>query len=153
MGARFGSEAPAVGEWHMHCHVLNHMMMGMMGSLLIVRGEEPFLGLPSGEPCEMDMSPHANTIVALDLTWSPPALAVAPGTTVTFDFQAPFHTVMTVSTAGGALPIEINNGGGPGDAVPAGTSRSVVINGPPGGVINYQCGIHLASMTGTIQLI
>ena len=26
----------AKGEWHMHCHVLNHMMTGMMGSLLIV---------------------------------------------------------------------------------------------------------------------
>jgi len=33
MGAFLGT---AVGEWHMHCHVLSHMMMGMMGSLFLL---------------------------------------------------------------------------------------------------------------------
>jgi hypothetical protein len=31
----------AVGEWHMHCHVLLHMDQGMMGSLLIIPSTEP----------------------------------------------------------------------------------------------------------------
>ena len=48
------------GEWHMHCHVLNHMMGGMMGSLLIVEGgdqatEEPLMGLKL--PHKVDPSP------------------------------------------------------------------------------------------------
>ena len=152
MGSLRGTEAPAVGEWHMHCHVLNHMMMGMMGSLLVVRGGEPFLGLPSGEPCGMPVVPQANTIVANNTAWTPANLAVAPGTTVTFDFQEADHTVMTVSTVN-ATAIAIDNGGGPGSAVPAGQQRTVVINGSSGGIINYQCGIHGNFMSGTIQLI
>jgi hypothetical protein len=43
-----------VGEWHMHCHVLQHMDHGMMGSLLIVNvGGGLALPLPKGMPCEM----------------------------------------------------------------------------------------------------
>jgi hypothetical protein len=50
---RAGGRNPedSLGEWHMHCHVLNHMMDGMMGSLLIIRGGELALGLPKGVPC------------------------------------------------------------------------------------------------------
>ena len=33
--------AGALGEWHMHCHVLNHMGQGMMGSLLLIDDSEP----------------------------------------------------------------------------------------------------------------
>lgn len=53
---RAGGPGPtdSVGEWHMHCHVLQHMMTGMMGSLLIVNGGELFLGLPQGVPCPME---------------------------------------------------------------------------------------------------
>ena len=43
----------ALGEWHMHCHFLNHMMMGMMGSLLIIRGGDLAFTLPRGVPCDM----------------------------------------------------------------------------------------------------
>ncbi|MBI3880147.1 MAG: multicopper oxidase domain-containing protein [Verrucomicrobia bacterium] len=35
-GSSFMRAEPPVGEWHMHCHVLQHMMTGMMGSLLVV---------------------------------------------------------------------------------------------------------------------
>ena len=50
---RAGGPSPddSLGEWHMHCHVLNHMMDGMMGSLLIIRGGELALLMPSGVPC------------------------------------------------------------------------------------------------------
>ncbi|HAL25743.1 MAG TPA: multicopper oxidase domain-containing protein [Jatrophihabitantaceae bacterium] len=49
-------ETPAspIGEWHMHCHVLMHMDLGMMGSLLIVpQAGAPALTLPVGMPCDM----------------------------------------------------------------------------------------------------
>jgi FtsP/CotA-like multicopper oxidase with cupredoxin domain/plastocyanin len=47
--------ASPIGEWHMHCHVLMHMDLGMMGSLLIVpAGGGPALTLPKGMPCEME---------------------------------------------------------------------------------------------------
>jgi plastocyanin len=49
-------ETPAspIGEWHMHCHVLMHMDLGMMGSLLIVpQAGGPALSLPVGMPCDM----------------------------------------------------------------------------------------------------
>jgi hypothetical protein len=45
----------AIGEWHMHCHVLNHMMDGMMGSLLVVNGGGLALTLPRGVPCPPDV--------------------------------------------------------------------------------------------------
>ena len=54
MGAVFTPDpnrARGLGEWHMHCHVLDHMTSGMMGSLLVVdKGQA--LDLPSGEPHE-----------------------------------------------------------------------------------------------------
>jgi FtsP/CotA-like multicopper oxidase with cupredoxin domain/plastocyanin len=52
---RAGGPSPddSLGEWHMHCHFLNHMMMGMMGSLLIVRGGDLAFALPRGVPCAM----------------------------------------------------------------------------------------------------
>lgn len=53
-GSGFMRASPAIGEWHMHCHVLSHMMMGMMGSLLVVNGGELALALPVGVPCEME---------------------------------------------------------------------------------------------------
>src|SRR5205823_859467 len=42
--------APGLGEWHMHCHVLNHMEDGMMGSLLVLQGGGLALGLLIGGP-------------------------------------------------------------------------------------------------------
>jgi len=58
-------ETPAspIGEWHMHCHVLMHMDLGMMGSLLIVPAAgAPALTLPVGMPCEMpEMTPPPDT--------------------------------------------------------------------------------------------
>lgn len=49
--------SPPIGEWHMHCHVLRHMMHGMMGSLLVVNGGELALPLPAGVPCNMHEMP------------------------------------------------------------------------------------------------
>lgn len=61
MGPPIGA---ALGEWHMHCHVLGHMMSskggGMMGSLLVIQGGELALGLPTGEPCPADPGGHGH---------------------------------------------------------------------------------------------
>jgi plastocyanin len=147
----------SIGEWHMHCHVLDHMMMGMMGSLLIVRGGEFALGLPVGVPCDhggMTM-PGANAVTVNAASFDPPNLAVASGTVVTFKFQTAFHTVRTLST-NMADPITITKdpGGDPTDTnqvVPVGSDRPVTVTGMPGGVINYECGIH--NFTGTITIL
>ena len=50
------------GEWHMHCHVLKHMMNGMMGSLLVVEGGDDAMDLEFGiappESSAADESPQ-----------------------------------------------------------------------------------------------
>jgi plastocyanin len=154
MGSRFTpnpNQASGLGEWHMHCHVLGHMMEGMMGSLLIIQGGGLALGLPSGEPCGMVTPPPA-TVVVKNFAFTPNSLSVPSGTVVIFDFQEANHTVMTVSTTGAAVPININNGGGPMDAVSPLGPKAVTITGNSGDTINYQCGIHGAGMAGTIHI-
>ena len=53
----------AKGEWHMHCHVLNHMVTGMMGSVLIVEEGDEALPLPVGVPLPAvkDSEPETQT--------------------------------------------------------------------------------------------
>ena len=153
MGALPGA---AFGEWHMHCHVLGHMMEGMMGSLLIIQGGAPALGLPSGEPCGM-VTPPPSTVVVKNFAFTPNSLSVSSGTVVIFDFQEDGHTVMTVSRAN-ADPIPTitkDPGGDPtnfNQTVPLGQKRLVTVTGSTGGQINYQCGIHGAGMAGTIHI-
>ncbi len=155
MGSRFTpdpNQASGLGEWHMHCHVLGHMMEGMMGSLLIIQGGGLALGLPSGEPCGMVTPPPA-TVVVKNFAFTPNSLSVPSGTVVIFDFQEANHTVQTVPpTSTTAVPININNGGGPTDAVSPLGPRAVTITGNSGDTINYQCGIHGAAMPGTIHI-
>lgn len=162
MGAFPGT---AVGEWHMHCHVLSHMTTGMMGSLLIVNGGEFASALPKGVPCPEDSSHEGGmdgmnggggekpklTIVVKNFQFTPNNATVASGTEVTFDFQEANHTVVT-SSHPNASDISINNGGGPGDAVPSGQQRKVTVTGSSGGQINYNCGIHGTSMAGIIHI-
>ena len=148
----------ALGEWHMHCHVLNHMMMGMMGSLLIVRGGDLAVTLPRGVPCEHEghdpeePPPQDTIIVVKNVQFTPNNVSVAAGSQVKFDFQEANHTVTTTTKTGMAQAIEVNNGGGPTDAVPAGQQRTVTIQGMSGDQINYQCGIHGAGMPGKITI-
>jgi len=157
-GNGFMRASPAIGEWHMHCHVLAHMMSGMMGSLLVINGGELVTPLPKGVPCDQQMGGGMNgmgngpqIITVRDFAFTPSSVSVAAGSQVTFDFQQGTHTVQTVST-NNATAININNGGGNLDAVPAGQQRTVTINGSAGGQISYQCGIHTTLMTGTINL-
>jgi plastocyanin len=157
MGSRFTPDparAPGIGEWHMHCHVLHHMMPGgMMGSLLVIQGGEPAFPLATGRPCVVEAVAPPDTIVVKNMSFTPNTLDVSPGSMITFDFQEPFHTVTTPVPPAAADPIEINNGGGPGDAVPAGQTRTVMINGSPGAEINYICGIHGPGMSGKVRIV
>jgi plastocyanin len=131
------------------------MMNGMMGSLLVVnkgtkiKGENGilqsgFFDTTVGEVLE-------NTVTVKNITFAPSLLTVPDGTKVIFEFQEPNHTVVTTNV-NKADPITINNGGGDTDAVPPGEKREVTINGEPGGVIEYWCGIHTTMMRGTIRI-
>ena len=158
MGARFTPDparAPGIGEWHMHCHVLGHMMPGgMMGSLKVIRGGEFFFRLPQGEPChDHDGELPQDTITVDGFAFTPSVLNVSAGTMVSFDFKEADHTATTQSVTGSATGIEVNNGGGSLDAVPAGTVIDVTITGNPGDEINYFCGIHGTGMSGKINII
>jgi len=152
MGSLRAPDASALGEWHMHCHVLNHMDDGMMGSLLIVQGGQLAFALPRGEPCpEM---PVPATVLVKNFAFAPNYIEVAAGSTVTFNFEEVPHTVKTVSTTMGAPGISINNGGGDFDAVsPVPQAKVVTISGMPGAEINYECGIHGAGMSGKIKIV
>lgn len=145
-----------LGEFHMHCHVLDHMMMGMMGSLKIVNGGELTLGaFPRCVPCPDDMggTPTPLTINVNNFMFMPGNLMVANGDTVNFNFIEAGHTVKTIGTTGTISAITINNGAGDFDAIPAGTVRLVTITGTPGSTLNYQCGIHGAAMPGSITIM
>ncbi len=144
-------QASGLGEWHMHCHILMHMMNGMMGSLLVVNRGTFLKGLLQSGFFDTSERPNVFTVAVIDFAFSPNSLTVPNGTTVTFDFQAPLHTVKT-SRNSMADPITINNGGGDLDAVPQGQRREVTINGMAGGVIEYHCGIHGPGMSGIIRI-
>lgn len=145
----------AKGEWHMHCHVLDHMMSGMMGSLIIVGAGDP-VSLPRGEECpSTDVTPAAT----IDVKFGPLGDHVVPsGTVVTFNFVETFHTITTVSKTGIINSIEINGGAASpnvaadsGVATPLGP-RTVLMTGNMGDKVNFQCGIHFAPMVGSITI-
>jgi len=130
------------------------MMTGMMGSLLIVDGGQ-IVSLPKGEECpDEDVIPEA-TIVVTNNIFTPNNISVPSGTVVTFDFQATFHTVTTVSKTGAINSIEINGGNNTaadkGVQTPLGL-RTVTMTGNMGDKINYMCGIHEAPMIGSITI-
>ena len=152
MGSLKPPDANSIGEWHMHCHLLNHMDDGMMGSLLVIQPGQFAFGLPKGEPCPMDPVPA--TVVVKNVAFTPNYIEVAAGSTLTFDFQESPHTVKTASTTMGAPGISINNGGGDLDPIlPIPQQKVVTINGMPGALINYECGIHGPAMHGQIKIV
>ncbi|MBB4981127.1 plastocyanin [Streptomyces sp. SFB5A] len=121
-----GPEADqSIGEWHMHCHVLMHMMNGMMGSLMIIRGGELVEGLPEGVPCEMggghtgDHPDEAQTheVVMQHSQYVPPSMSVHVGDQVRFVNQDNNAHTVDWDTAG-VLPNSPNING-PGGRLPA----------------------------------
>jgi plastocyanin/FtsP/CotA-like multicopper oxidase with cupredoxin domain len=146
----------AVGEWHMHCHVLTHMMDGMMGSLLIVNGGEAATTLPRGVPCPPDQGGGGGTGVTHTVTlhtvdpnkgpiFDPPTLSIAVGDTVRWVW-------------GDSLPHSTVSDSGLWDST-VHTSMGFLFdhtfNAP--GAFPYHCAIHGATggvgMSGTITVI
>jgi hypothetical protein len=86
---RVGGPAPdaSLGEWHMHCHVLDHMMTGMMGPIADHPGRRIRIRLPSGVPCPPDTGGTTSGGTEVHLTasaqFSPRAIMVNAGDTVT----------------------------------------------------------------------
>jgi len=90
--------AAALGEWHMHCHVLAHMMAGMMGSLLIVEGGQKAGPLPVGhdmDPFRPSTLPRTNIVhLTSEFAFDPPDIEVDAGTTVSWIWDdTETHTV------------------------------------------------------------
>ena len=94
---------PAVGEWHMHCHVLNHMMTGMMGSLLVIQGGETVTQLPRGKPCPSmpgAMPPmgggeggtQTKTVTLQNTQFNPKSVAIKVGDTVQWHWAEDNHS-------------------------------------------------------------
>lgn len=148
MGAPIGA---ALGEWHMHCHVLMHMMSdlggGMMGSLLVVQGGELALGLPSGEPCHGAMVPPDGVTATVrsttncrwrdDASGTPETTIPVNGTVTWFDEGCSPHTLLSINSA----PFDILTPGFANDPVPVppnGFSRQFTTIGN----FAYQCGVH-----------
>jgi FtsP/CotA-like multicopper oxidase with cupredoxin domain/plastocyanin len=153
------SPGRAKGEWHLHCHVLGHMMDGMMGSLLIVDGGELASGLrPQGRDCHAPdptptPSPNPTTATvhmkAVPLSQNPSGFAfdplsvtVAPGAVITFanDAMAPHSIVWDTPTPGGAAKP-------PGTSVSTMGLTSTMLGA---GTFPYHCGVHGPDMHGTI---
>ncbi len=148
----------AVGEWHMHCHVLTHMMDGMMGSLLIVNGGEAATTLPRGVPCPPDMGGGGTGTVHV-VKLHPPANS-PPGT-------APIFDPSTVSVAVGDIVRWQWDDSQPHSTVSdTGLWDSAVHTGMPftfdhtftgPGVFPYHCAIHGGAgglgMSGTVTVI
>ncbi len=145
---RAGGASPdqALGEWHMHCHVLMHMMTGMMGSLLIVRGGEFALALPEGRPPGQVGAggPTATTEVHITTGFQfvPQNIMVSPGTTVKWIWD---HAVShTVSSDAALFDSGILSGG------PPFPEFSFTFNSP--GTVSYHCNVH-PSMTGSVMVM
>lgn len=145
---RAGGSSPndSKGEWHMHCHVLNHMMQGMMGSLLIVEGGDFAFRLPVGEECPPDdITPPPNVEHVVEIQYPqfkvPTNLPVNMGDTVLFLNKDGFdHSVVWDSA----------NSPGNSPTISGNTSWPVVMNNM--GVFNYHCGFH-PEMVSSITVV
>ncbi len=147
-GSGFMRASPPNGEWHMHCHVLNHMMMGMMGSLLVVNGGELALALPVGVPCDMPKMGGMGGSVVVSIEnagndgFVPKVVNINVGDTVTWkNNDGQTHTASKTSGPGPTFDS--------GNILQGATSAPVTFN--TAGTMNYRCNIH-TNMTGTIQV-
>jgi plastocyanin len=146
---RGGGPSPdqALGEWHMHCHVLDHMMMGMMGSLLVVRGGEPAGNLPVGRPMSMTTTPpgggqpgehtvHITTAFQFD----PETIEVMAGDTVTWQWDHANRHSVTSDTGVWDSGFK--------DGTPFPSFPFTFTNT---GTFPYHCNVH-PEMTGTVKV-
>ncbi len=105
--------ADSLGEWHMHCHVMMHMMTGMMGSLLIVQGGEVFTTLSAGVPCPGDDTaappgPGITNVLLKNFAFNPTPVSIKVGDTIHWIWQEDDHSV--TADAGDFDSGVLNNG-------------------------------------------
>jgi len=132
----------------MHCYALAHMMQGMMGPLLIVRGGELALALPSGVPCE-DMQNGGvggggalQTVNLQSSTFVLSSLTITMGDSVQFVNKDGFPHTVTWDTPGSpANSGTIKAAGSPGDTYTTGAMNIT-------GTFNYQCDFHGSPTSG-----
>jgi len=121
----------SLGEWHMHCHVLMHMMMGMMGSLLIIKGGEIATTLPRGKPCPSDaIVAGTHTVMVNDFAFAPATVNVNSGDTVTWMWMGNNHSV---TADDGSFDSGVHN---------SGFTFNQMFMQPSGTNIPYYCSIH-----------
>ena len=152
---RAGGPAPedALGEWHMHCHALSHMMTGMMGTLLIVAGGELALALPQGVDCGPGHTGgggnhgggNGGAVQDVDMQGSvyiPQNRVISVGQQVRFVNKDGFtHTVDWDTPGSPPNSGTINAAGTPGDKY-----TTPVMNTP--GTFNFHCAFHGAAGVG-----
>jgi plastocyanin len=156
-------EAPSPrGEWHLHCHVLDHMMDGMMGSLLIIDGGELAFGLPQGTDPDGSVAvapPSTNpTSATIDMkldagnpsgySFVPTTgVTVAPGAAITFHHVdgADPHQIVWDTPVPASRPHPANS------LVSAGNLGPIAMPNQTG-TYPYHCGVHGASMNGSITV-
>jgi plastocyanin/FtsP/CotA-like multicopper oxidase with cupredoxin domain len=164
---RAGGPGPdqAIGEWHMHCHVLAHMMSGMMGSLLIIHGGELALGLPMGVPCEMPAmdggmtggngagsTPTTHRVDMQGVQFSPGSVTINMGDTVEWHNDADPHTVTSNPGSISCSPASSEHFAFGTAAAPLSANAVVSHTFNTAGSFAYHCEFHGCSMAGTIHV-
>jgi plastocyanin/FtsP/CotA-like multicopper oxidase with cupredoxin domain len=142
-GSFFRAE-PSIGEWHMHCHVIGHMMDGMMGSLLVVRGGELCLGLPHGVPCPMG----GGGVNIMDNFFSPSNITIPHGQAVQWTNMGSSHTVTSNPGSFSCSPASSESFDS--GVLAGGGTFSHTFNTP--GTFAYHCEIHGCTMAGTVTV-
>jgi plastocyanin len=151
-GTSFMRAEPPVGEWHMHCHVLDHMMQGMMGSLLVVNTGDTHNPLPVGRPMlSTDMPGH---VKMQDTSFQPANITIAAGGTVTWVHND------------GSNPHIVTSNGFPGQVFACPPNSSENFNSPQltqggtfthtfptPGTYRYHCDFHGCTMSGTVTVM
>jgi plastocyanin len=151
-----GATGPgSLGEWHMHCHVLGHMMTGMMGSLLIVQGGEVAGQLPRGTTDAVPVptptptpTPTVHDVSIHDLTFDPSPVSVRMGDVVRWTNNDTVFGQHTVTSDAGS-PQSFDSGAL--DPVASGTAAQFQITVATMQNITYHCEFH-GGMSGTIQV-
>jgi plastocyanin/FtsP/CotA-like multicopper oxidase with cupredoxin domain len=154
------SVEPAIGEWHMHCHVLEHMMMGMMGSLLVVTGGTIASSLPAATlVCPDDVAsmpgmggngqgPGTKEVDAIKDAGNPTGYSFSPSNQTVNKGD----TVLFKNTSDQPHSIVWDTGGAPPNSNVFNPGGSVSIVMPNPGTFNYHCGVHGPQMNGTITV-
>jgi plastocyanin len=152
MGSRFNldiNRASGLGEWYMHCHVLNHMMEGMTGSLLIIEGGAFANKLPTGEKCPMPIHDgnhgEIHVVSVKNNLFDPTYLTINTGEKVEWNWHV--ATDHTTTSDNGHWDSGILSG--------LGTKFEHIFNSP--GVYPYHCTLHGGlggiGMSGTIEVV